>query len=115
MLAGEDQRAKFYNSAQNAPQEGNKTGKVGGVAEIRNSDRYGRTSEKTLSFPSDESLKDKKFSEIPTLTKLEYDEGTHIRCMKIFMSDGTESEKAGGFSLDKNFDFSSHDIGKICT
>jgi hypothetical protein len=29
------------------------------------------------------------------------------------MSDGTSSEKAGGFSLDKNFDFSSHDIGKI--
>jgi hypothetical protein len=85
------------------------------MAEIRKSDRWGRASDKNESFPSDESLNDKKYVDIPTLAKLEYDDGTHIRCLKFHMSDGTSSEKAGGFSLDKNFDFSSHDIGKICT
>lgn len=50
-------------------------------------------------------MKTTRFSDLPSLKRLEYDIGTHIRCMKFVM--GTEanllnSEKAGGFSLDKN-------------
>lgn len=39
--------------------------------------------------------------------------GSHIRCLKFHWSDDTSSDKYGGFTLDKNKDFSDHDIGKI--
>jgi len=42
---------------------------------------------------------------MPSLGKIEYDFGSHVRCLKFFLTDGTNSEKAGGFSLDKKFEF----------
>ena len=49
--------------------------------------------------------------------KLEYDVGSHIRCLKMHWEDSKGSPmvsaKAGGFSLDKSKDFSDIDIGKI--
>jgi hypothetical protein len=50
---------------------------------------------------------------MPTISKIQYDIGTHIRCLKITMSDGQESVKSGGFELDKSVDLSGKDIGEI--
>jgi hypothetical protein len=35
--------------------------------------------------------------------------------MKVYLSDGTESTKAGGFNLEKHQDFSNVDIGRVTT
>jgi len=72
---------------------------------------------KVVSFPDNEVLEKTPYCKLATFTKLEYDVGTHIRCMKFFMTDpisktNATSEKAGGFSLDKNKAID-EDIGKI--
>lgn len=50
---------------------------------------------------------------LPSLSKIEFDVGSHIRCLKFFMNNGTESEKAGGFTLAKTFEKDIASIGKI--
>ena len=54
-----------------------------------------------------------KWSELPTVSMIKYDVGTHVRCMEFHTADGASSEKAGGFSLDKEQDFSEKEVGKI--
>ena len=54
-----------------------------------------------------------KWSELPELSMIKYDVGTHVRCMEFHTADGASSEKAGGFSLDKEQDFTGKEVGKI--
>jgi len=68
---------------------------------------------KIVSFPEFKDIDGCSFEELPLLEKLEYDIGTHIRCIKFFTSDGRSSEKAGGFNLDKVRAIKGEDIGKI--
>lgn len=65
------------------------------------------------SFPTDADLKGKDFDSLPTISKIEYDTGTHLRCMQVHMSDGTKSEKLGNFSLQKTMDLTGKEVGKI--
>lgn len=72
---------------------------------------------KIISFPENDILNKTPFCKLANFSKLEYDIGTHIRCMKFSMCDpiskvATNSDKAGGFSLDKNKNIDC-DIGKI--
>lgn len=50
---------------------------------------------------------------LPSLSKIEFDVGTHIRCIKFFMNNGTSSDKAGGFTLAKTFEKDIDSIGTI--
>lgn len=68
---------------------------------------------KIVSFPSAEYLSKTPFNELATVKRLEYDTGTHIRCMRILMSNDSSSDKVGGFNLEKNKSFENMDIGKI--
>lgn len=88
--------------------------KIQYIAEIRTTELFGKKSSnfKTVSFPEDSKLIN-TYSKLSSLKKMEYDIGTHIRCMNFHMSDGTVSDKAGGFTLAKTFDFTDTNIGKI--
>ena len=68
---------------------------------------------KIVSFPTSDYLSKTPFNELAVVKRLEYDTGTHIRCMRILMSNDTCSDKVGGFNLEKNKSFENCDIGKI--
>ena len=53
------------------------------------------------------------FKQLPSLKKIDYDIGSHIRCLMFFLTNDTQSEKAGGFTLAKSVDFEGKQIGKI--
>jgi hypothetical protein len=83
------------------------------ITALRNTERCGKDSSEKLIFPEKGRLEDiTKFSELPTLSKIKYDIGSHIRCLE-FSFDDKASEKAGGFSLDSTFDFTDKEVGKI--
>jgi len=68
---------------------------------------------KIVSFPEFKDIEGCSIDELPLLEKVEYDIGTHIRCIKFSTSDGRSSEKAGGFNLDKVRSIKGEDIGRI--
>jgi hypothetical protein len=80
-------------------------------------DYKGTTAGSVVEFdvPSNAELEKKAYKEMPTITKIMYDVGTHLRCLKIFLSDGTESQKSGGFELENTKELNGEDIGKIKT
>jgi hypothetical protein len=73
----------------------------------------GNASNSSKQTPPADSTNTTQFCDLPVLKKIEYDVGSHIRCLKFHWSDDTISEKFGGFSLDKSYDFSDKDVGKI--
>jgi hypothetical protein len=66
-----------------------------------------------VSFPTADYLSKTPFKELATLKRLEYDTGTHIRCMRILMTNDTSSDKVGGFNLEKNKSFENIEVGKV--
>ena len=53
------------------------------------------------------------FSELPCLTLIEYDVGTHIRCIRVNNSLSQSSMKVGGFELRKELNFEGRRIVKV--
>jgi hypothetical protein len=66
-----------------------------------------------LSFPETEKLHQTAFCDLSEIQLLEFDVGTHIRCMQIRMADGTQSQKIGGFDLKKSIDLEGKQIVKV--
>jgi hypothetical protein len=87
------------------------------MAEIYKGPSLGNTGEeqKRICFPPLEKFEGLKYEDLPTIDKIEFGVGTHIRCLKFHCSDGTESEKTGTFSLDRSIDMKGQDVGKIET
>ena len=76
---------------------------------------FGGTASKdyVLSFPSSVKLEETPLCALAQIKLIEYDVGTHIRCVRITMTDGTASEKIGGFDLKKTMDFTGKEINKV--
>jgi hypothetical protein len=60
------------------------------ISEIYKCPELGNINEeqKRIHFPLKEKLEGLKFNDLPTIEKIEYGVGTHIRCLKFHTSDG---------------------------
>lgn len=100
---GTDQEIFYLSSQadQMRPSEGprKKKGESNSPAEIRKSEMIGERSSQNKQFPDQDFLESKPFCDLPSLAKIEYDVGSHIRCLKFHWSDDTSSDKYGGFTL----------------
>ena len=64
-------------------------------------------------YPKNDELEKTAFCDLSSIIRIDYDIGTHIRCLKVTTANGKSSEKIGGFELKKKVDFSEKEIHKV--
>ena len=75
-----------------------------GVITVQTSQSFGAEckGDQTYSYPRDEkALCSMAWEEIPQVKTIQWDIGSHLRCMEWIMSDGTSTDKVGSYLVEK--------------